>query len=228
MESTFNIGDIVTLKSHPLLIKDNYIKGDGKLVPPFMVITEIFCENKKKRTYSEELGKKIADLIKYTCVFFDDNRTEFKEVYLYESELAMYEKMIENSKPNYKYAEEVIFRTNKIEISKQRKSTKTIIRSSKKKNNEAENTESEVTTIQNIVNFSSPVFVLSGIKKNDTKNEFYPDGKTRKEVSEILYKVKWFNASQMKFSEKLLPAECFTDIQPFDTKVPHNSNKEEK
>ena len=227
MKSEFKIGDIVTLKSHPLLKKGKYIIGDGKLVPPFMVITELFCENKKKRTHSEELGKKIADLKKYTCVFFDDNRTEFKEAHLYESELHKYQSKNKISDEFYKFGKEVSFITNEIEINKKRKSIKTTITTFENKDKKTETKESEVTTIQNIVNFSSPKFVLSGIKNNDITNEFYPNGDIRKEVSKILYKVKWFNPNQMKFSEKYLPSECFTDTQPFETKVLHNSKKED-
>lgn len=48
LENQFGIGDIVTFKTHPLLY-DRYIKGgDGKLVPPFMVVKEVFFEDKKK------------------------------------------------------------------------------------------------------------------------------------------------------------------------------------
>jgi hypothetical protein len=38
----------------------------------------------------------------------------------------------------------------------------------------------------------------------------------------------WFNSNQMKFSEIYLPAECLTDKQPFETKVPHNPETRDK
>ncbi|WP_373943203.1 hypothetical protein OEG92_08980 [Polaribacter sejongensis] len=136
MKNEFIIGDIVTLKSHPLF-KDKYIKGDGKLVPPFMVIKEVFYEDKKKRTHSEELGKEIADKIKYTCVFFDDNKTEFKDVILYNSMLSEYPKTSTSKKEkeskekeityyidNYEFGKNVVFITNIFEISKERESKK--------------------------------------------------------------------------------------------------------
>ncbi|WP_157451691.1 hypothetical protein [Cellulophaga lytica] len=47
LDNLFKIGDIVTFKTHPLLY-DIYIKGDGKLVPPFMIVSEICFEDKKK------------------------------------------------------------------------------------------------------------------------------------------------------------------------------------
>lgn len=224
-ENKFIIGDIVTLKTHPLLYGFK-IKGDGKLVPPFMIVKEIYIEDKKKKTHSEELGKQIAERIKYTCVFFDDNKTEFKEAILYESMLEKYDKihiarldknkkevkcdsLIDETRkyviPEYNYGDIVFFRTKKFEIFKKRDSSKMI----QQKGGDYKKT----TNIQYIVNYSSPDFILCGIKKNENTNDFYPNGDKRKIVSEILYKVKWFNASQMKFSDIYLPRECFTDIQ---------------
>ncbi|UAM99381.1 hypothetical protein K8354_06090 [Polaribacter litorisediminis] len=237
MKNNFIIGAIVTLKSHPLLY-NKVINGDGKLVPPFMVIKEIFNDDKKKRTHSEELGKEIADKIKYNCVFFDDNRVEFKEVFLYKSSLSLYKKLEEKDKEEkkevinylekYKFGSVVSFKTKNIELSKLKESKRIDKRENlKPKEKEDPIKESELITIQNVVNYSSPNFVLIGIKKNDSKNEFYPNGDIRKVASEILYKVKWFNSNQMKFSEIYLPAECFTDVQPFKTKVPHNLVKKD-
>ena len=49
LKNKFKIGTIVTFKTHPLLY-DRYIKGDEKLVPPFMVVKEIYFEDKKKES----------------------------------------------------------------------------------------------------------------------------------------------------------------------------------
>lgn len=224
-ENKFIIGDIVTLKTHPLLYGFK-IKGDGKLVPPFMIVKEIYIEDKKKKTHSEELGEQIAERIKYTCVFFDDNKTEFKEAILYESMLEKYDKihiarldknkkevkcdsLIDETRkyviPEYNYGDIVFFRTKNFEIFKKRDSSKMI----QQKGGDYKKT----TNIQYIVNYSSPDFILCGIKKNENTNDFYPNGDKRRIVSEILYKVKWFNTNQMKFSDIYLPRECFTDIQ---------------
>ena len=83
LSNKFNIGEIVTFKTHPLLY-DLKIKGDGKLVPPFMVIFEVFFESKKKQIVDDKTGNVIAHRIKYNCIFFDDNNSQFKEVMVYE------------------------------------------------------------------------------------------------------------------------------------------------
>ena len=216
-KNKFKLGEIVTFKSHPLLY-DYYIKGDGKLVPPFMVVTEIEFENKKKQVVDEATGSIIAERIKYKCVFFDDNRSQFKEVYVYQSMLESYEKIYiarndevnnrdtykslieEASKytiPDYEYSKIVYFKTKKFEIFKKRSSVRVVNQKKKKKD---ESSKKEI--IQYVVNYATPDFVLTGIKKQSLENAFYSNGKQRKIASDTLYKVKWFNSNQMKFSEQ--------------------------
>jgi hypothetical protein len=258
MNNKYPIGCIVTFKSHPLLY-DFRIKGDGKLVPPFMIVKEAFIEDKKKKIVDDITGEQIAERIKYTCVFFDDNKTDFKDVILYESMLTSYEDIFiakmdgriktkesgyeslieEASKytvPKYNYGNIIYFKTKKFEIFKKRssiKSTRTFLSDEELSKLSAKdviekNSFDRKETMQYVVNYSTPEFILSGIKKENHDNLFYPNGDTRKVVSEVLYKVKWFNSNQMKFSEIYLPAECFTDKQPFETKVPHNSETKDK
>tara|TARA_R100000935_G_scaffold58927_1_gene100218 strand:+ start:24486 stop:25292 length:807 start_codon:yes stop_codon:yes gene_type:complete len=261
--NSFSVGDIVTFKTHPLLY-DFKIKGDGKLVPPFMVVKEVFFEDYKKKIVDDSTGEIIAERIKYTCVFFDDNKSEFKDVVIYESMLASFKKFYiariedkikeeeehislidEVSKythAKYKYGNLVYFKTKKLEILKKRSSvkiTKDLLYSDegkiadKKKitakeiDNHKEDKKGlverkEIT--QYVVNYSTPEFILCGFKRELGTDLFYPNGKKKKIVSEILYKVKWFNSSQMKFSEQYLPMECFINEQPFPTIVPHNNN----
>ncbi len=237
LENKYFVGDIVTFKTHPLLYDLN-IKGDGKLVPPFMVVREVLFEDKKKKVVDDVTGMKIGERIKYNCVFFDDNRCEFNEVMIYETMLQDFTKfyiarmdgkkksddeyeslLTEVSKyslPAYNYGNLVYFKTKKLEIYKKRSSKRTEIIGGKKEERE---------TIQYVVNYSTPEFILCGYKKEFGTDLFYPNGEKKKLVSEVLFKVKWFNSSQMKFSEQYLPMECFIDKQPFKTKVPHNEEE---
>jgi hypothetical protein len=91
MTNNFNVGSLVTFKTHPLL-SGFYIKGDGKYVPPIMVVKEVVIENKDKKEFDETSGNKIAERIKYICVYFDDNKSEFIESQLYESQIESFEK----------------------------------------------------------------------------------------------------------------------------------------
>ena len=243
----FKVGDIVTFKTHPLLY-DRYIKGDGKLVPPFMVVKEVFFEDKKKKIVDTSNGKTIAERLKYTCLFFDDNKCEFKDVIVYESMLmdftnfyiskikvkkkdtedvnykSLLDEVSKYKNPSYKYGNIVYFKTKKLEILKKRSSVKN---ESIEKDDKLIIEKRE--TFQYVVNYSTPEFVLCGYKEELGEDLFYPNGDKKKIISKELYKVKWFNSNQMKFSEHFLPMECFIDVQPFKTLVSHNpeSNKEE-
>ncbi|APU08875.1 hypothetical protein A5M85_00790 [Cellulophaga lytica] len=119
----------------------------------------------------------------------------------------------------YLYSNIVYFKTKKLELLKKRSSSKDFIINGNEENKK---------TIENVVNYSTPEFVLCGYKKELGEDLFYPNGDTKKMISKVLYKVKWFNSNQMKFSEQYLPKECFIDKQPFDTLVPHNEEKDKK
>lgn len=242
LDNQFGIGDIVTFKTHPLLY-DRYIKGDGKLVPPFMVVKEVFFEDKKKKIVDTSNGKTIAERIKYTCVFFDDNKSEFKTVVVYESMLegfrnfyisrmdgekneedSDYESVIDEvsgyKNAKYEYGNIVYFKTKKLEILKKRSSVKKVMLNGSE-------SEEKKETVQYVVNYSTPEFVLCGYKEELGEDLFYPNGSKKKIIPKVLYKVKWFNSNQIKFSEEYLPMKCFIDKQPFPTLVPHNPIYEE-
>jgi hypothetical protein len=226
LKNKFNIGGIVTFKSHPLLYERN-IKGDGKLVPPFMIIKEVFFEDKKKKIVDTSNGKIIGERIKYICIFFDDNKSEFKEVTIYESMLESHasfhiariegEKKEESDnyqsllnevskyKPlKYEYGKLVCFKTKKLELFKKRTSTK-------KEVNKVTNSIEEKQITQYVVNYSTPDFVICGYKEDVIEDLFYPNGDSKKLIPTALIKIKWFNSAQMKFSEQFVPIECFVD-----------------
>ncbi|MER3376696.1 MAG: hypothetical protein RIM83_18795 [Allomuricauda sp.] len=229
----YTVGDLVVLKTHPLLTNFR-IKGDGKLVPPILLIKEVFIESKKKVICDEETGNIIADRIKYTCVYFNDAKSEFLEVVLYESVLETfknlkieridrdgkvekdYKKIIdeisEYEVPKYEYGGIIRLKTKKIEIYKKR-SSKTF---KVGKNEAGEEELNPKEAIQYVVNYTSPDFIICGFKKNDIKNSHYPDGNPKKIVAENLYKVKWFNPFQQKFSEQYLPDSFLTDQMVVD------------
>src|SRR5690606_31795191 len=86
------VGSLVVFKTHPLL--ENFrIKGDSKYVPPVMMVKEIFYEDKKKKTFDEITGKQISEKIKYTCVYFNDLKSEFIETTHYPSEVIQFDQL---------------------------------------------------------------------------------------------------------------------------------------
>jgi len=214
---SYNIGDIVTIKSHPLL-KNFTLKNNKLPCPPLLLIKEVLFENKKKKLFSDEIPKaKIADNLKYICVYFNDKKSEFVEITLYHSYLASYkdlkfdreldetgnktkskisliEEVKDYSIKKYKFGRLTQLKTCKLESRKK-------IQYKKKRK------------IRNYL-YATPDFVLTGIKREVTDGLFYDDRKPKRKVSEIMYKVMWFNHIQNKFSEKYLPKEFF--IEPLD------------
>ncbi|WP_299222331.1 hypothetical protein [uncultured Aquimarina sp.] len=217
----YKIGDIVSLKSHPLF-KGYLINSYSHQVPPLMLIQEVLVEDEnKKKIYSDEMGTphQIADLVKYKCVYFDDKKSEFNEVTLYESVLESYNKLrfhsesssgsketkdklieeVENYKPinNYEYGKVIQLKTKKLESRKKIETGKP----EKYKH----------------PSFTSPDFVLIGIKKEINTSSFYNDGTVKKQAPEVLFKISWFNHVQQKFSEYYFPKEFF--IEPLEEKI---------
>lgn len=213
----FNIGEIVTLKSHPLLSKvPKKIIEFAAQVPPLMLIKEIYIEKEeKKKTFSEDIeNAQIADLIKYSCVYFHANKSEFQEKIIFHSLLESYLKLnyfreIEKDKKvkielekqlvpevlkyekvfDYKYGDVIQFKTKKLE---HRKSYNNV-------------SNEKISSIS----YQTPDFVLSGIKNEAQTDLFYPDGSPKRKVTKQLFKIIWFNHFQQKFSEYYLPKEFF-------------------
>lgn len=231
-KNKFEVGDLVVLKTHPLL-ETFRIKGDSIYVPPIMMIKEVFIENKSKKIIEEETGNRVADRVKYTCCYFNNSKSEFTEAIVYETMIDSFEnlkieridnkydihkdsktiiKEINSYKPlEYEYGKKVRFKTKKIEIYKKRSSKKFPIKS----DGEIDK-ENVKEIVQYVVNYSSPDFLLSGVKNNDITDLYYSENKPKRLVSKRLYKIKWFNPVLHKFSEQYLPSEFLTDEMKFD------------
>ncbi len=213
--SNFIVGDIVTIKSHPLFSNTHKkINALTSLVPPLMVVKEVlFDKEEKKILYSNEIKKaKIADLTKYVCVYFNANKSEFVEKTIYHSlvkgylDLKYYRKEEKSKSSNidlvlevakykhnvdYEFGKCVQFKTKKLE---HRKSY-------------------DANTVERIpgISFQTPDFILTGIKNEEQKDLFFNDGTQKKQMSTQLFKVMWFNHYQQKFSEDYLPKEFFVE-----------------
>jgi hypothetical protein len=227
MTENFNLGDLVTFKTHPLLY-DLYIKGDGKFVPPIMIIKEVLFENKEKKEFDDVSGNRIAEKVKYICVHFDDNKSEFVESHLYLSQLAsikelniakvdekkqvkgyiaLIDEVLSYPKFDYEYGKIVYFKTKKIEAFKKRETSKIEV--------DLDEKEVKKKTRHYVVNYITPDFVICGYKREVYNDLFYNNGKPKREAYTDFIKVKWFNSFQQKFSEQYLPIEFFIDYNAF-------------
>ncbi len=217
MKNKFNIGDIVTLKSHPLAYQeDGEIDAYVNQIPPFMCVKEIHIEKKKQIFSSETPSAKIADNIKYLCVYFNQHRMIFEEGYVYQDTIVslsdvtfhneqkelkeghkkLVEETLDYKNSSYEFGKRIFFKTYKLE---------------KRKKFRSAGQDSNSTT-KTILTHTSPAFILNGFKPNNQKSIYNAkNGELQRKCSEELFKVLWYNAYQEKFSEEYLPKEFFTD-----------------
>lgn len=224
------IGDVVTLKSHPLAFqKDGEIDLYINQIPPFMCIKEINIENNKKMFSDESPNKQTADNVKYLCTYFNQHRMEFEDRYVYQEMLLPLDKitfhkqeekeeghitLVQETKgypvATYDYGKRVFFRTFKLERRKKFKSYNKASYSSLVPGNQ--NSVGSKPKNNGSLTHTSPAFILYGIKPNNTKNIYNTKtGEIQRETSDELYKVFWYNAFSEKFSEDYLPKEFFVD-----------------
>lgn len=221
----FKIGDIVTLKSHPLAFQPNgemdvYINQ----IPPFMCVKEVHIERNKKLYSSEASQTQIADDVKYLCTYFNQHRMEFEDKFVYQEMLLpldditfhktkekndQHPTLIDETKDydiaDYEYGKRVFFKTFKLE---RRKKFKKYAKSA----TGTSGASSAPTGSNNHFTHTSPAFILSGIKQNEAKNVYNTkNGKLNKKIAKTLYKVLWYNAYQEKFSEVYMPKKFFVD-----------------
>lgn len=225
----FNIGDIVTLKSHPLAFQsDGLIFSFPNYIPPFMCVKEIHVERKKKKFSSTHKDFQVADNVKYLCVYFSQRNFKFEEKFIYESMLlklsesnftfhkneskdkvdneASTQRLIEEtlrySAVKYKFGKRVFFKTYKLELRK------------KFKQSEYQNDADERKTFSQkyIFMHTSPALILSGFKKNEG-SDIYDEtkGNLIKKVATDLCQVTYYNEKQEKISHEYLPKEFLTD-----------------
>lgn len=216
-ELIFKIGDIVTLKSHPLAFEESgemdvYVNQ----IPPFMCIKEIHYE-KKKVLYSKEKSEaKISSNTKYLCTYFNQHRMVFEEKFLFQDFLIPLKKIIFHNKDTeqqndhiklidetinynkskYEFGKRVFFKTFKLEKRKKFKSAGHDFKS----------------TTRTTMTHTTPAFILSGFKSNENTDKYSEkSGDPQSMYSKELYKVIWYNAYQEKFSEEYLPSEFLTN-----------------
>ncbi|SFR82598.1 hypothetical protein [Maribacter stanieri] len=176
-ELIFKIGDIVTLKSHPLAFEESgemdvYVNQ----IPPFMCIKEIHYE-KKKVLYSKEKSEaKISSNTKYLCTYFNQHRMVFEEKFLFQDFLIPLKKIIFHNKDTeqqndhiklidetinynkskYEFGKRVFFKTFKLEKRKKFKSAGHDFKS----------------TTRTTMTHTTPAFILSGFKSNENTDKY--------------------------------------------------------
>jgi uncharacterized protein YodC (DUF2158 family) len=195
--SKFSVGEIVTLSTHPFTAVTNkvLISGEYLMIPPLMIVIEIFLP---------EAPQPDASLFGYKCIWFSSKDNLIKESYFQESEL----KTIfarEQPAENVGINSLVALSTQIYELGKQRSFL---------------NTETHVNTVMRtnkataLLSFISPVMQIIDLRDYDSEKDFktVKHLRSRKIYPEKIAKCKWFNAASEKFTETWIPLDALTVI----------------
>jgi hypothetical protein len=203
------IGNIVAINSYPYenidFVINSSIAGEPQHLPPLMVVTEILypsSEQKIHPTDKEHPTEKEEILIKsqeiqYKCIWFSDKTYLFEETWLNHSSIKVFENNFPENK-EFLINDSIIFKTLKSEIQKTKISLK---------QNGVMDTITN-NTISGLVSYSSPIFQVIDIKRNEDKAK----GKRKRAISTNLIKCKYHNYISDKFSEVILPSAAFLPL----------------
>ena len=193
-----DLGDIVALHSHPYFLESNtaLISGEAQMLSPLMIIVEILEE-------STENEKGVADDTsirrrKCKCLWYSHKSHKFEEDWI-QSDLL---KLVQQTEFIDEYelrSKQVIFKTLRLEIGKQKSSTSGDLSS---------DSEMKSTTISPLLSFVSPVMQVLEVKDNLEAVTRASKAKAKRILSAYLVKCKWFNPLDNKMSESFLPIEA--------------------
>ncbi|QRY55266.1 WYL domain-containing protein [Sphingobacterium siyangense] len=214
--SKYKIGDIVSVNSHPYFtdLTNINIAGEPINVIPLMVVVEIY--NETRTSYNEETGEKLSlkGDGKCKCIWFSLKSNAFteswfnfdslkiisrKDVFIQNNSglnsIEFRKKMLEDY-----LNKDVIFTTSALELEK--------IKETKlhdKKND-------KISECNSLLNFVAPPLQIIDVKLQEDKHIGKFDSKSgdiKRIHAEIFFKCRYYNALADKWTEVLLPNECF-------------------
>jgi len=208
----FQLGDIVSVKTHPYFQKGSavIISGEPLQLPPLMIITEIF----QKRA-SLDIDWTNPDIERSCkCLWYSSKFNKFQSDWMSSQLLKVIIPRPEEMLPITNNML-VALRSIDIELGK-KKSTLTL--------DEGEN-RSGYTSITSLLSYLSPIMQVTKIKIYEAKkHEPIGDSKGLKERIIPTHEAKciWFNSGSEKFSEVVLPIEALLVIVEIPEEVLHS------
>jgi len=229
LANEINIGDIVTLNSHPFFqsVQAVIISGESQLLPPLMVVLEFLKETKDQydeKTGDEQTKKGNAQC---KCMWYSHKTHQFEEAWLTSKSLKLIKANPISLTKNDLFQESTSFKsvslkTIDLEMGKLKSSL------SKDENNQTIINEPK-SIINPLLSFVSPIMeILQVTEVKDSDKEPQYDTKTGKQkryFSKWSVKCKWFNPSGDKFSEKFLPIDALQVIEAVNEEALKELNK---
>ena len=220
-----NIGDLVSLKSHPFnIFNESLIGAFVDNTPPIMVISEVLKSNSYD-TESEEVdaetkkAKKLPN--QYLCYFYSSKTSTFEKHWFKENEIERI-----NSNTDETNKEEIKKTEDKVSLLNKYKDNLIVLKSAdlelgKKKTTWSRTKEEDINKTQAFLEFLSPVMTVIDVVENQNfnKDRINPkNGEIKRESCKFLLKCKWFNPIKQTFSEEIIPYKILQRVE-------FNSNK---
>lgn len=218
-----NIGDLVSLKSHPFnIFNESLIGAFVDNTPPIMVISEVLKSNSYD-TESEEVDTETNKVKKlpnqYLCYFYSSKTSSFEKQWFKQNEIKKIDSDIETNQ------EKVTKTEDKVSLLNKYKDNLVVLKSadlelSKKKTTWSRTKEEDINKTQAFLEFLPPVMTVLDVVENQNfnKDRVNPKNGEIKRVScKFLLKCKWFNPIKQTFSEEIIPYNIL-QIVNFDDK----------
>ena len=219
-----NIGDLVSLKSHPFnIFNESLIGAFVDNTPPIMVISEVLKSNSYD-TESEEVDTETNKVKKlpnqYLCYFYSSKTSSFEKHWFKQNEIKKIDSDIETNQ------EKVTKTEDKVSLLNKYKDNLVVLKSadlelSKKKTTWSRTKEEDINKTQAFLEFLSPVMTVIDVVENQNfnKDRVNPkNGEIKRESCKFLLKCKWFNPIKQTFSEEIIPYKILQLVE-------FNSNK---
>jgi hypothetical protein len=219
-----NIGDLVSLKSHPFnIFNESLIGAFVDNTPPIMVISEVLKSNSYD-TESEEVDTETNKVKKlpnqYLCYFYSSKTSSFEKHWFKQNEIKKIDSDIETNQ------EKVTKTEDKVSLLNKYKDNLVVLKSadlelSKKKTTWSRTKEEDINKTQAFLEFLPPVMTVIDVVENQNfnKDRVNPkNGEIKRESCKFLLKCKWFNPIKQTFSEEIIPYKILQLVE-------FNSNK---
>ena len=219
-----NIGDLVSLKSHPFnIFNESLIGAFVDNTPPIMVISEVLKSNSYD-TESEEVDTETNKVKKlpnqYLCYFYSSKTSSFEKHWFKQNEIKKIDSDIETNQ------EKVTKTEDKVSLLNKYKDNLVVLKSadlelSKKKTTWSRTKEEDINKTQAFLEFLPPVMTVIDVVENQNfnKDRVNPkNGEIKRESCKFLLKCKWFNPIKQTFSEEIIPYKILQRVE-------FNSNK---
>lgn len=202
MEFKYDIGNLVALRNHPYMEKrrdgeTQKIVYVGSIINcssdnyPLMMIKECLQSFSKKEELdatSNELKEKQIIAKKYLCIWYDSFEGKFQDAILKEEALIPFEgKLAHPVAKEIKVGETIYINTSLAERYKQ-------IHNQNRQNDHY---------------VASSFLVVDKVYVPQSEWVSPKYGFVEKKISGLMLKVKWFNVHKARYSEELIPYECF-------------------